>query len=456
MIDTTIRVPPQDPEAERAVLGAILLDNAAAPIVLARGLTAAHFYARAHGVVFAAAARLVECGRPADYVTLEAELRRTGELEVAGGISALKEFVAVVPCAAEVEHYARQVVAMAALREVARVAADTLGECYDAQDGAEAICDRAERRLLDCLARRAAGRGHMLADYLREELDRLSRPPAAPGLLTGYHDLDGITGGLRPGELVILAARPSVGKSSFATCLVRNVIRRDPPVPVHMFSLEVAGQQIAQNLLAQVSEVDTQRIAMGGHGLEGERAVRRGIEELMSRPALLEDDAQVSIGAIRARARLAHMRFGTGLVVVDYLQLVEGERRGRDDNRVLEIGSISRGLKAIAKELAVPVLALSQLNRAVESRSDGKPRLSDLRESGSLEQDADQVWLLSRDTQKGDGASAELCVAKNRNGPTGMVSLVFRRACVSWGSAAHGGDPHRPLAVERLRHGVEW
>lgn len=421
-------LPPHNTEAEAAVLGGLLIDRDAVGRVAAI-LRPGDFYRERNGTVYAAMLALYERREPVDYLTLSDELQRTGRYDEVGGLVYLSSLFNEVPTSLHVEQYARIVEAAALRRRLIHAAGRIAALGYDETLETEKALEDAEQTLFTVAERRTSRDFQKLADVLRaywEELllaadvDRLER-----GIPTDYKDLDKLLGGLQRSDLVIVAARPSMGKSSFALCLARNAAVRFG-AKVGIFSLEMSLAQLAQRLLFSESGVDSARLRQATLGQTERRKLAEALGVLAGAPIYLDDTPNIALTEMRAKARRLHHEIGLDMLVVDYLQLIQGNGR---ENRVSEISEISRSLKGLARELNVPVVALSQLSRAVESRSPHIPMLSDLRESGSIEQDADVVMFIyreevyERDTE--NKGIAEIHVAKHRNGPTGQVSLLW-------------------------------
>lgn len=429
-MDLLERVPPQNLEAEASVLGAILLDNEAAWSV-ARFLKAEHFYKTAHRTIYATILELIEARKPVDLVILKDELGRKGQLEAAGGPAYLAQLVETVPTAANAEHYAKLVRDRALLRGLIATATEIVRDAYQADGPAERLIDAAEKKFFEATGRRVESTSFEIRDILIEEMNRIEAGQSMRGLMSHLVDLDRLTNGFKPAELVILAARPSMGKTSLCTTILRNIATQDR-VPVAFFSLEMSRSQVAQNMLCQHARVDSFKMRQGRLERHELQTLGRRAGELAEAPIFIDDASGMSIMELRAKARLLKLRHKIALIAVDYLQLMETGEGRREESRQQEISQISRGLKQLARELDVPVIALSQLSRAVESRDGNRPRLSDLRESGSIEQDADMVLMLYREAyykpEKLEIANkAEVIVAKNRNGPTGSAELYFHR-----------------------------
>ncbi|MBX5492135.1 MAG: replicative DNA helicase [Chloroflexi bacterium] len=421
-------LPPHNTDAEEALLGSLLIDrDAIAPI--AAFLRPDDFYRERHAVIYAAMLALHQRGEPVDIVTLSDELRRTERYDAAGGLAYLSSLLTVVPTSLHAERYARIVERAALRRRLIRAAGQIAALGYNEGLDTDAVLEQAERALFGVTERRTNRDFRKLADVLREyweqlllaaDVDRLER-----GIPTDFKDLDRLLGGLQRSDLIIVAARPSMGKSSFALCLARNAAVRFG-AKVAFFSLEMSMVQLAQRLLFSESGVDSSRLRQANLGQAERRKLAEALSVLAAAPIYLDDTPNIPLSELRAKARRLHHDITLDMIVVDYLQLIQGSGR---ENRVNEIGEISRSLKALARDLNVPVVALSQLSRAVESRSPHIPMLSDLRESGSIEQDADVVMFIYReevyDKDTENKGIAEIHVAKHRNGPTGQVSLLW-------------------------------
>ncbi len=422
------RVPPQSVEAEMSVLGSMLIEREAM-LRAVEFLTPQCFYREAHRRIFDAMSGLAERGEAVDLITVTEELRRRGELEDVGGVDYLTSLANAVPTAANVEYYARIVEEKALLRRLINAAGEIARQAYDAQEPADEILDRAENAIFEVAQRRRVQtyvplREVLIAAY--EHIERLlAQRGRITGVPTGFADLDSLTSGLHPSELVILAARPSQGKTAFCLNVACHAAVRHG-VPVGVFSLEMAKEQLGLRMLCAEAHINSQRLRTGNLTEEDWPRLSRALSRLAEAPIFIDDTPNISLLELRAKARRLKAEHNVGLVVVDYLQLIHS--RSRPENRQQEVSEISRSLKALARELQVPVLALSQLSRAVEQRQDKRPVLSDLRESGSLEQDADVVAFLYHGPDGGqpqENNVVELIVAKQRNGPTGSVQLVF-------------------------------
>ncbi|MGH2659840.1 MAG: replicative DNA helicase [Actinomycetota bacterium] len=421
------RIPPQNLEAEESVLGAMMLSAEAIADVVEE-VRPEDFYKPANGKIFDTLRAVYARGDPVDAITAVEELRRRDLLEDVGGHLYIHELVEQVPTPAAAGNYARIVAQHALMRRLIQAAADIMAMGYSAPEDPERVADQAEQRIYE-VARHdekdQVASLRQLVDQAMTDLEHIqNRESAFAGLPTGFRDVDELLSGLQPGNLVMLAARPGVGKSSLATNVARNV-SVESRVPVAMFSLEMSRWEIGMRLLCAEAGVAWDRIRGRRVGADDWSRIVQAAEVLHDAPLSIVDSGNVTIVDIRAKARrLSARKQGLGLIIVDYLQLMSHYRRV--DNRQQEIAEISRSLKLLAKELAIPVLAVSQLNRDPERRQDKRPQLSDLRESGSLEQDADVVMFIHRDDSSPESKGlAELIVAKHRNGPTDSLRLTF-------------------------------
>ncbi|MBA4602886.1 replicative DNA helicase [Thermoactinomyces mirandus] len=423
------RLPPHNQEAEQAVLGAILLDPSVLISVNER-LKSEDFYRQAHQKLFQVMNELADKGEPVDLVTLTAELNDRKLLDEIGGVPYLNELASVVPTAANVGYYAKIVEEKAILRRLIRAATQIAASGYTRQEELGQLLDEAERKILEISQRTIRGAGFIsIHDALLESYERIEalhfNKGGISGIPTGYVDLDRMISGLKGSELIIVAARPSMGKTAFALNLAQNVgVRVGKTVAI--FSLEMSASQLVTRMLAAEGNIDAQAFRTGNLNEEDWEKLTMAMSTLSESPIFIDDSPGITIYDIRAKLRRLKAEHGLGLVVIDYLQLIRG--RG-GDSRQQEISEISRSLKLLAREFDVPVIALSQLSRAVEQRQDKRPMLSDLRESGSIEQDADVVTFLYRDDYYHEDSEkpniAELIIGKQRNGPVGKVELLF-------------------------------
>lgn len=420
---------PHDLEAEASVLGAMLLSRDAIATAL-ETCGEADFYKPAHATIFAAISSLYGRGEPSDPVTVADELRRAGRLDDVGGSAYLVELQATTPTISNVARYARIVEEHALLRRLISVAQGVADLAYEMPEDVTEALDRAETMVFEVAQRKQSDTMAPLKDLLGQALDNLEalydRGEAVTGLPTGYHDLDERLSGLQPSNLLIVGARPGMGKTSFALGLAAHAAM-EKREPVLVFSLEMSHLELTQRLLCAESRIDSSRMRNGRLHESDWPKLSHAIGRLGEAPLYIDDNPNLTIMDIRAKARRLKAKSGLALVVIDYLQLMSG--RTNAENRQVEVSEISRGLKILARELSVPVVALSQLSRNLEMRADKRPTLADLRESGSLEQDADVVLFIYRDElynpDSPDRGTAEIIVAKHRNGPTGVTQLAF-------------------------------
>jgi replicative DNA helicase len=426
------KIPPHNLEAERAVLGAILLEPQIIPRAIEL-LKPDEFYKDGHRKIYGAMVRLFDRSEPADALTVAEELRRAGELDDVGGQAALATLMEEATVATQFAAYAQIVRDKAQLRELIRVARELTEHGFDESEDVRALIDRAEQMVFRISERRL----HKSAVPVREVLTRTiehietlyRKKEHVTGVPTGFADLDRLTAGLQKADFIIIAGRPSTGKTAFALNVVQQVAVETGRAAL-IFSLEMSKEQLVQRLLCSEARVDSHRVRTGYLETGDWKRIGAAAGRLADAPLFIDDTANLSVLEARAKARRIRAEHGLDLVVIDYLQLMQG--RWRAENRQQEISEISRSLKALAKELEVPVVALSQLSRAVEARGDSLPRLSDLRESGALEQDADVIVFLHRPgLYKENPADAEknltdVIIGKQRNGPTDKIQLVFK------------------------------
>ena len=452
------RIPPQNIEAEQSVISAMLIDNKTIEKV-SQLLKPADFYRPSHQIIYQAVLHLHGKNEPVDLVTMTEELKNEDKLDAAGGISYLTLLANVVPTSANALYHARIVENNAIKRQLADSGAAIAALSYQDEDEVQSLLDKAEQTLLSLSQRKSRSAFVPIHDAVSTTMDHLGELITShrtiTGLPTGFAALDDLTGGLHPSDFIILAARPSMGKTALALNIAQNVALRgakegEAPKRVAYFSLEMSGEQLAQRMICAEADADIRLLRSGETDNDtpiNENSLLDRLWEASAR--LAEADIQIdatpglSVMDVRSRARQLKAAVGLNLIVIDYLQLMQGRRHG-SDNRQHEVTEISRGLKDLARELDVPVLALSQLSRSVELRQSKQPMLSDLRESGSLEQDADIVMFLYReDYYKGADATpshiTDLIVSKHRNGPTGKVTLFFKDDCTKFISLSRKG-----------------
>jgi replicative DNA helicase len=425
------KLPPQSIEAEESIISAILLDNGTLLDVL-EILTPEHFYRTAHQKIFAAIGELFSKAEPVDLVTLTNVLRDKNQLEEIGGAAYLARIVDTVPSAVNVQHYARIVRDKASLRRLISKANEITQHCYDEGGDLDQVLDFAEASVFEISEDKHQAAFHPLNKIIESNIDALEerqgKQALVTGVPTGFTRLDHMTSGLQGSDMIILAARPSMGKTAFALNIARNAAV-DGNVPVAIFSLEMSKEQLSERMLCAEARVDSNRLRGGFLNPDDWNRITEAAGILSEAPIFIDDSPDISATSIRTKSRRLKMDKGLGLVVIDYLQLMRG--RVSLERRDLEISEISRALKLLAKELGIPVVALSQLNRKLEERADKRPQLSDLRESGALEQDADVVAFIYRDEvynkdeNNPNRGTAEIIISKQRNGPTGLVPLTF-------------------------------
>ncbi len=453
------RLPPQNIEAEQSLLGSILID----PEALVRVSTTVRpedFYRETHGIIYEAALELHERRQPADFVTLRDALEQRNQLELVGGTAYLTTLVNSVPTSAHAEYYANIVQRTATLRRLIDAATEITGLAYKPTDDVEEVIDHAEQILFAVAERRhtrdLAPISQVVARYY-ERIQFLAERDQPLGIPTGFEQLDALLGGLQPSDLIILAGRPGMGKTALALTIATSAAKRFG-IRVALFSLEMSAEQLVQRLIAAETGINSQRLRKGKVEEHEWQLIVQAASALSETNVFIDDSPMLTVMEMRSKARRLHSQYGLDLVVVDYLQLMQGDRRS--ENRVQEISNISRGLKALARELNVPVLALSQLSRAVESRQDKRPQLSDLRESGSIEQDADVVLFIYRDAmyykteeewahvykdRPYTPGVAEVWVSKQRNGPAGKkVDLFFVEDLAVFHELQHEKVPLNP------------
>lgn len=435
----THRLPPQNLEAEMSVLGGVLLENEALNRAL-EYLTTEDFYRESHRKIFNALIILGDKSEPADLVTLTAVLKDRGELEAVGGSTYLATLVDYVPTAANINYYCKLVKEKAVARKLIEASTTIATSGYEGGD-MEEILDQAEKSIFEISENRIRPSYFPVRDILKDTFKSIEalyeRKELVTGVPTGYHDLDKMTAGLQSSDLIVVAGRPSMGKTAFALNLVEYATTHaDKAVPAVIFSLEMSKEQLVQRMLCSLAKVDAGRLRTGHLGESDWPKLTMAAGQLNETQIFIDDTPAISVLELRSKARRLKAEHGLGLIIVDYLQLMRGSN---PESRQQEISEISRSLKALAKELALPVVALSQLNRSLESRTDKRPMMADLRESGAIEQDADVIMFVYRESvycedcksrektcEKGHDKDAEIIIGKQRNGPIGTVHLTFR------------------------------
>jgi replicative DNA helicase len=440
------RTLPHNLEAERSVLGAILLHNDAFNLA-AEVIDSKDFFRDAHRRIFDKMVKLVERGDAIDLVTLKEELGRAGELDEIGGPAYITALVDGVPRSTNVEHYARIIKEKATLRNLIFSANKILTTAYEGAEEADLILDQAEHAIFAIADDKVRDGFVSLRDLAQGSLETIeklhSHKELITGVPTGFTDLDEMTSGLQPSDLIIIAARPSMGKTSLVLNMAQHVGTKTD-MTVGVFSLEMSKEQLFLRLLTSEARIDAHRLRGGFLGDRDWGKLSQAIGTLSEAKIFIDDTPSIGVLEMRAKCRRLKSEHGLHMVIIDYIQLMQG--RGRFENRTLELASISRSMKGLAKELSVPIVVLSQLSRAPESRSDHRPQLSDLRESGALEQDADVVVFIYREDLYADKSQpaadnqgvAELIIGKQRNGPTGVVKLAFIREYTRFENLAAG------------------
>ncbi len=442
------RIPPQNIEAEQSVLGTILLKDQSLGTVL-EILKTDNFYRPAHRLIFEAMIQLFERNEPQDLITVTNQLKNNNTLNEAGGNAYLSTLTDIVPVTANLSHYARIVHQKAILRSLIQVNTEIATRCYDEQGDIDTLVDEAEHAIFDIANAKSSKGFATMPEAIPaafKTIERLfQRKELITGTATGYVEMDKMTAGLQPSDLIILAGRPSMGKTAFAMNIAQHAAIVDK-VGVGIFSLEMSHEQLVMRLLCSVGRIDSQRIRTGKLQPDDWPKLTRAVGMLESAPIYIDDTPAINILEMRAKVRRLATQHNIGMVLVDYLQLMRG--RNAIENRNMEISEISRGLKAMAKEFRIPVLALSQLNRGLESRTDKRPMMSDLRESGAIEQDADVICFIYRDEvynkseDNPEKGLAEIIIGKQRNGPTGFFKLSFLKEFTLFENMSHFDEPH--------------
>jgi len=432
------KIPPQNLQAEQSVLGSMLIDKNAIVRVIEL-LDPESFYRDAHRFIYEVILKLFDKGEPVDSITVTECLRNDGKLDAVGGSVYIADLINSVPTSANVEHYARIVEEKSVLRRLISAGTSIVRDAFEEPEDVNAVLDTAEKSIFNIALKRFREGFYKVDSVLKkvlEKIDKLySKKETLTGITSGFADLDNLTAGFQNADLIIIAARPAVGKTALALNIAQNVAIRHK-IPVAVFSLEMSKEQLAQRMLCSEAEIDGLRLKTASLPDAGWKKLTRALGKLSESPIYIDDSAAITATEIRAKARRLKVEHGLGLVIIDYMQLMSG--RYRVENRVQEISEIARSLKTLARELDIPVVAISQLSRAVEQRTDRIPRLSDLRESGEIEQTADVVIFIHREDYYNPASEkaniAEVIIAKQRNGPVGTIELVFRKEIAKFSS----------------------
>ena len=441
--DELLKIPPHQMEAEQSLLGGIILENAGIPAAV-EILKGDEFYRDAHRVIFKTVLELFERNEPVDLVTVADHLQGKNRLEAIGGATYLVSLTEAVASAANVSAYARIVSEKALLRRLIQISNEIISWCYGGGKSVEEILDAAGASVFAVTESRVSNSYSPIRDIVKKSIETIDRlqeyRDSVSGVPSHYRDLDKLTAGFQPSDLIILAARPSMGKTAFALNLARNAAL-ESGVPVGFFSLEMSKEALAMRLLCSEAKVNSQKIRTGFLSPQEAVQMLNAAGHFAEAPIFIDDTQSISPLELRAKARRMKADHGLGMLVVDYLQLMTA-RQGRDRSREQEISEISRTLKAIAKELGVPVIALSQLNRKSEERNEKRPQLSDLRESGAIEQDADLIIFIYRDEVYNPATTepgvAEIIIGKQRNGPLGKVKLAYQNEYTRFEQLSYG------------------
>jgi replicative DNA helicase len=447
-----VRTPPNALDAERALLGGLLLEPNAMEKVIDEALRPDDFYRRQHGIIFKAIYDLHNAAEPIDAVTVVEALMKAGLLDVVGGATAISQLEALIPTAAHVGAYARLIRDKSTLRRLIETATEIVTEAYKQERRVVDILDEAERAIL-AISERNQRRGiegmSSLVKRVMEQLEKAYHEKRSiTGVPSGFADLDKLTSGFQDGELIIVAARPSMGKTAFTLNVAAHAAVRNN-TPVAFFSLEMGADQLVQRMIGSEARIDISGLRKGFIPADAWVRLAQATGELGEAPLYIDETPSITVAEMRTKCRRLHHEHGIGMIIIDYLQLMQGPEGY--DNKATEVGEISKGLKTLARELSVPVIALSQLNRGVESRTDKRPMMSDLRESGAIEQDADVIAFLYREeyylkekTPEDKMGIAEVIIAKHRNGPTGSVEMRFFNSITRFENLERAHDEYAP------------
>ncbi|MFL6649023.1 MAG: replicative DNA helicase [Sulfurifustaceae bacterium] len=449
MTGDALKVPPQSIDAEQSLLGGLLLDNQRWDAIADR-VSVDDFYRREHRLIFGAIAALCNENSPADVITVSERLEQAGDLEKAGGLAYLGALANNTPSAANVPAYADIVRERSILRQLITTANDVSEAAYNpGERNADEVLDFAEKRIFDINENRARKRGGFqpIASILTQTVDRIDQlyrtQGTVTGVPTGFTDLDDKTSGLQPSDLIIIAGRPSMGKTTLAMNIAENAAVGHK-LPVAIFSMEMPGTQLAMRMIASLGRINSHRVRTGKLDDEDWPRLTSAVSLLSDAPIFIDDTPALSPMELRARVRRIKREHGLGLIIVDYLQLMQSGDSSSAENRATEVSSITRALKGIAKEMNVPLIAMSQLNRSLEQRTDKRPVMSDLRESGAIEQDADVILFIYRDEVYNEDSpskgTAEVIIGKQRNGPIGKIVLTFLGEYTKFENYISGGS----------------
>lgn len=425
------KIPPQSIEAEIAILGSMLIEEEAIAKAI-EIIDESAFYKEAHRIIYKTIIELFSKNSAADLVTLTEELKKKGQLDDVGGAPYITLLTSSIPTAANIEHYAKIVKEKSILRQLITNATEIVQDCYESANSADQILDKAEQAVFEITSKTVEQRTSvLLKDIIKDSIEIIDnlyqRKENITGVATGFHEFDVMTAGLQPSDLIVVAGRPSMGKSAFVTCVAEyaGIVEK---LPVVFFSLEMSKEQLVQRMLCSHAKVNAHKVRTGFLSQTDWPRLVNAAGKLSEASIYIDDTPAISVLELRAKARRLKAQYDIKLIILDYLQLMQGP--AQSENRQQEISEISRSLKALAREISVPIIAVSQLSRAVEQRSDHRPQLSDLRESGAIEQDADVVLLLLREEYYNPNLEdkkglAELIIAKQRNGPIGSLNLTF-------------------------------
>ncbi len=426
------RIEPSNIDAEKAVLGSMLLDSVAVNIAL-EILKEPNFYLESHRLIFGIIQNLYNLGKPVDIIIIIDELSRVNNLEKIGGKEYLSSLLNNVSTSANVEYYANIVKEKSVLRNLIHSSTEIINDCYNSEESSDTVLDKAEQKIFDISDKREARGFKQISDETHHTVERMqyffNEKKSVTGLRTGFTDFDAMTAGLQDSNLIIIAARPAMGKTSFCLNIAEHVAITEKK-PVGIFSLEMSSEELVFRMICSQAKVSSHHVKTGFLSQKAWTPITNAAERLAESPIYIDDSPGLTVLEMRSRARKLKLSKGLSLIIIDYLQLMSG-KTGKAEYRQQDVSEITRGLKMLAKDLKVPVIALSQLSRATEKRPDQRPQLSDLRESGSIEQDADLVAFLYREGYyKQDipdlANKAEVIIGKQRNGPTGSVEMVFR------------------------------